>query len=255
MTAPHFRPAPTVAAGAPPTQAAQSVNAASLDTRVNRVLRLPRPHKRIVLAYVLAAALWGIIVDTSTLPVLAPTGNSTVFQASTAALFASIGILFGPLAGGMSGLVRDSVLYLASAALDPAAVAHEGVAHWAMRATIDILEDVVLGLVPGLLAQRTRRLSLLVVISAATAWLSLPLLVASNALLSGPPADVWRALTTRRGDWDEPVDPGLVVYALLTGALVALVLARRTSQPRASYAIALLFSAPALLLILLGAHQ
>jgi len=61
-------------------------------------------------------------------------------------------------------------------------------------------------------------------------------------------------LTTAAGDWNEPVDPGLTVYALITGALVAAAAARWTSRPRRALGIGLLFALPALLLLALGAH-
>jgi hypothetical protein len=71
-----------------------------------------RPSRRALVAVsVLLAALWGMVVDSPLIPVLAPTGNSTLFQASTAALFAVIGIVFGPLAGALGGLVRDATGY------------------------------------------------------------------------------------------------------------------------------------------------
>src|SRR5260370_21586864 len=105
------------------------------------------------------------------------------------------------------------------------------------RAVVDVVEDVVLGLVPGLVALRTRRVSALAASAAATAWLSLPYLVAGGALSSGRPGDLWATLTTATGDWNEPVDPGLMVYALITGALVAVAVARWTSLPRSALVI------------------
>jgi hypothetical protein len=133
-------------------------------------------------------------------------------------------------------------------------VSQPGFPLWLGRAAADILEDVMLGLVPGLVALRTRRLSLLALVSALTAWLSLPFLVSANALFTVGPGGIWTALGTAVGDWDEPMDPGLTVYALLTGAMVALLLARRAPRPRVSLAVAALFAVPAALLILLGAH-
>jgi hypothetical protein len=58
-----------------------------------------RPSTQALL--LLAAACWGVLVDSSAIPVLAPTSNSTLFQASTAALFALLGIFGGPLAGAL----------------------------------------------------------------------------------------------------------------------------------------------------------
>ncbi len=45
--------------------------------------------------------------------------------------------------------------------------------------------QVVLGLIPGLVALRTRRISVLAASAAATVWLSLPYLVAGCVLSSG----------------------------------------------------------------------
>jgi hypothetical protein len=194
-------------------------------------------------------------VDSRVIPVLAPTGNSTLFQASTAALFAVIGIVFGPLAGALGGLVRDGTGYVVILALHPGMVMQPGFLLWLGRAAADILEDMLLGLVPGLVALRTRRLGVLAAASAGAAWISLPFLVVADTLLSTHPGTVLTALGTVTGDWDEPVDPGLTVYALLTGALVALLLARRSSRPRMALAIAGAFALPAALLIVLGAHN
>jgi hypothetical protein len=139
-------------------------------------------------------------------------------------------------------------------ALHPGMILQPGFLLWLGRAAADIFEDVLLGLVPGLVALRTRRLGVLAAASAAAAWISLPFLVMADTLLSAHPGAVLTALGTATGDWDEPVDPGLTVYALLTGAMVALLLARRSSRPRVALLIAACFAAPAALLVVLGAH-
>lgn len=217
-----------------------------------RVTGVPVAGTRLLL--VLCAAVWGTIVDADIIPILAPTGNSTIVQATTAASFALLGIVFGPVTGAVVGLVRDGSGYIATFVLHPGIAAHAGFLHWAGRGTADTAEDMILGWIPGLAARRTRRLSLLAVSAAAAAWISLPLLVAANTLIDGHPGQVWHALGTAVGDWDEPVDPGLYVYALLTGAMVALVLSRRSSHPRAANRIGLLFLVPAVVWMLLGAH-
>ncbi|HLZ21532.1 MAG TPA: hypothetical protein VKQ30_05370 [Ktedonobacterales bacterium] len=222
---------------------------------VESIIPIPhRPRGAALAVLVVATALWGLVVDSPFIPLLRPTGNSTLFQSTTAAAFALLGILFGPLAGALGGLVRDGIGPLATILLHPGMVTHPGFLAWLARAVVDTLEDVVLGWVPGLLAVRTQRVLPLAAASAAAAWLSLPFLVAGTTLFSDHPNQIWLALTTRAGDWNEPVDPGLTVYALLTGALVALALARWTTRPRISLEIALLFAAPAVLLIALGAH-
>lgn len=213
-----------------------------------------RPRGVALVALILSASLWGLIVDSPLIPLLRPAGNSTFFQSTTAAAFALLGILFGPLAGALGGLIRDGIGPLATIILHPSFITHPDFSAWLARSAVDTLEDVVLGWIPGLVAVRTRRVLPLAATSALTAWLSLPFLVAGSTLFSDHPNRICVALTTRAGAWNEPVDPALTVYALLTGALVALALARWTTHPRASLAIALLFALPALLLIALGAH-
>ena len=233
-----------------------ALNAAKARLPVPQALIAPPRHLRptTLALLILIAAYWGVLVDGAVIPVLAPTSNSTLFQASTAALFALLGIFGGPLAGALGGLVRDGSGYLLTLALHPALVAQPGFLAWLGRAVVDVVEDVVLGLIPGLVALRTRRISVLAASAAATAWLSLPYLVAGSVLSSGRPGDLWVTLTTAAGDWNEPVDPGLTVYALVTGALVAAAAARWASRPRRALGIGLLFALPALLLLALGAH-
>ncbi|HKS69113.1 MAG TPA: hypothetical protein VJQ45_01745 [Ktedonobacterales bacterium] len=205
---------------------------------------------------VVASAVWGMVVDGSLIPVpaLTPTGNSTLFQATTAAAFALLGILYGPWVGASGGLVRDGTGYLALLLIHPAMVLHPGFSARAGHAIADIIEDMLLGWIPALVAQHTRRLDLLALATAGAAWISLPLLVAGTVLSAGHPGHLWSALTTAVGDWNEPVDPGLTVYALLAAALVTLALARWTSRPRIALLMAVAFAAPAALLIALGAH-
>lgn len=230
-----------------------------------RVLRMPvpplircaaRPRAGVLAGLVVASAVWGMLVDSSLLPVplLSPTGNSTVMQASTAAAFALLGILYGPWIGASGGLVRDGTGYLLLLALHPAMVLHPGFVGWAGHAAADIIEDMLLGWIPALVAQYTRRLDLLALATAGAAWVSLPFLVAGTVLPAGHPGQLWSALTTAVGDWNEPVDPGLTVYALLAGAFVAVVLVRWSSRPRATLLLAATFALPAALLIALGAH-
>lgn len=239
----------------PPRNPSETTRAGWISRIWTNILPTPRRPRGVALAaLILSSALWGLLVDSPAIPLLRPTGNSTLFQSTTAAAFALLGILFGPLAGALGGLVRDGIGPLATIILHPDSVTHPGFLAWLARAAVDTLEDVVLGWVPGLVAVRTRRVLPLAATSAVTAWLSLPFLVAGTTLFSDHPNRVWLALTTRAGDWNEPVDPALTVYALLTGALVALVLARWTTRPGASLAVAILFAAPALLLITLGAH-
>jgi len=101
----------------------------------------------------------------------------------------------------------------------PDLVTHPDFVRFTLRSAVDIFEDVVLGLVPGLAALRTRRLPVLLTVTAVTAWLSLPFLVIANPIIDGHAGAVWHALGTRTGDWDQPVDPSLTEYALLAGAL------------------------------------
>jgi len=225
------------------------------------VLTIPRPvlglrmtDARLRVILVLSAALWGIVVDTNAIPVLSPTGNSTIFQATTAAPFALIGIVFGPFAGAAAGFVRDGTSYLVTLMVHPDVLRHQTVWHWSGRASADIFEDVVLGWVPGLVALRSRRLSLLVAASAVTTWLSLPFLVVANTLIDGELGGVWQALGTPVGDWDEPVDPGLTVYALLTAAIVALALARWSTRPRGAVLLGAALAAAGGIMIGFGAH-
>jgi hypothetical protein len=206
-------------------------------------------------ALILLAALWGMVVDGNFIPILAPTGNSTVFQASTAASFALLGILFGPLAGALGGLIRDGSSAVVTLALHPAIVTHPDFLAWSIKKAADIFEDVVLGWVPGLIGLRTRRPVPLTITAVGTAWLSLPFLVICNTLADGHPAMVWTALRTMTGDWDQPVDPGLTVYALLTGGMVALFLAPRTTQPVRACLIGGFFTAAGLALIAMGGHN
>src|SRR5258707_7391935 len=127
--------------------------------------RLPAPPALIALPFrlrpstlallILAAACWGVLVDSSAIPVLAPTSNSTLFQASTAALFALLGIFGGPLAGALGGLVRDGSGYLLTLPLHPALGAPPRVLARLGRALVDWGGDVGLGLGPGLVALRT----------------------------------------------------------------------------------------------------
>ncbi|HEX6797781.1 MAG TPA: hypothetical protein VF116_08720 [Ktedonobacterales bacterium] len=217
-----------------------------------------RPRAGVLAGLVVLSAIWGMVVDGSLIPVpvpaLAPTGNSTLFQATTAAAFALLGILYGPWVGASGGLVRDGTGYLALLLIHPAMVLHPGFAARAGHAAVDIVEDMLLGWIPALVAQHTRRLDLLALATAGAAWVSLPFLVAGTVLSAGHPGHLWTALTTAVGDWNEPVDPGLTVYALLAGALVTLALAHWTSRPRIALLLAVAFAAPAALLIALGAH-
>src|SRR5947209_126514 len=174
------------------------------------------------LPLVILSAAWGGMVDWNIIPMLSPTGSSTIFQSTTAGSFAAVGILFGPLAGGLCGLCRDGTSYVVTFMLHPGMIGQPGFTVWLLRGVTDTLEDVVLGLVPGLIALRTRRLLPLLGTTAATTWLSLPMLVIANRLAPWHPEQVWSALATAVGDWDEPVDPGLTVYALLAGAVTAL---------------------------------
>ena len=218
------------------------------------VAGVKRPRAGALASLVMASAAWGMVVDSSLIPVLRPTGNSTIFEATTAAAFALLGILYGPWVGASGGLVRDGTGYLLVLLIHPAMVLHPGFAAHAAHAIVDIVEDMLLGWIPALVAQHTRRLDLLVLATAVAAWISLPFLVAGTVLSAGHPGQLWHALTTAVGDWNEPVDPGLTVYALLAGAFVSLALARWCSRPRAALLLAATCAAPALLLIALGAH-
>ncbi|MGH2487307.1 MAG: hypothetical protein ACRDHE_14965 [Ktedonobacterales bacterium] len=219
------------------------------------VRELPRrPSGGVIAALVVLTALWGVVVDADFVPVLAPTGNSTIFQASTAASFATLGVLFGPGIGALAGILRDTIIYIEQVIAEPTTSLHAGVLHYIARWLIDALEDAILGFLPGLVAQRTRRLSLIAAAAALAAWVSLPLLVIGNTLNDGQPAQVWHALTTKIGDWDEPVDPGLTVYALLTVALVAVALARWTTRRGRALVIMAAYLALAVALMLLGGH-
>lgn len=225
-----------------------------VDTAADVVARVRRPRPIVLAALLIGAAAWGILVDGSLLPVLQPTGSSTIFQASTAAVFAVIGILFGPLAGALGGLIRDGLPVVLTLMLHPAIVTHPDFLQWLGRGVMDILEDVVLGWVPGLVALRTRRLGVLTMVAAVTTWLSLPFRLVGDTLIDGHASQLWTALTTPLGDWNEPVDPALAVYALVTAAMVALALTRCTARPRVALLIGVAYVAGAALLIALGGH-
>lgn len=221
---------------------------------MNRVTRSLGASHRALLTLVFLAAAWGIVVDAHIIPILAPTGNSTLFQATTAASFAVLGILFGPGIGALVGLVRDGTSSLTTLFMHPHAPAQIGYVQWIAFRAADILEDVVLGWVPGLVAQRTKRVTSLVLAAAVAAWLSLPALVTANTLIAGHPGGIWHALGTAVGDWDEPVDPGLTVYALWTGCFVALTLAPLSSRPRRSLVQAAACGVTAVAMVMAGAH-
>ena len=220
----------------------------------NDVRRVRQPHPVMLGMLLVIAAYWGLLVDTSLIPVLRPTGDSTILQASTAAIFAILGIFFGPIVGALGGLIRDGVPFVLTVIVHPDIVTHPDFLRWFGTGTMDILEDVVLGWVPGLVAVRTRRLSALAFAAAAAAWLSLPLRTVGDLLINGQAGQIWSALTTRPGDWNEPADPALTVYALVTGAMVALALAWWTSRPRLSLLIGVAYGAAAAALIALGAR-
>lgn len=224
------------------------------DAAANVVRHVRRLHSISLGVLLVVAAYWGIVVDASLIPVLRPTGNSTIFQASTSAVFAVLGILFGPLVGALGGLVRDGTPFVLTLILHPGIVAHPDFIRWFGNEVMDILEDVVLGWVPGLVALRTRRLSVLAFAAAVTTWLSLPLRTVGDLLIDGQAGQIWSVLTRRAGDWNQPADPALTVYALVTGAMVALALAWWTSRPRLSLLIGLAYCAGAAALIALGAH-
>lgn len=216
-------------------------------------VRRIHPPRGVPALVILLSAIWGIVVDKNIVPILTPTGNSTIVQATTAAAFALIGILIGPLAGGLAGLLRDGTAYVATLIYNPQIVTEPGFPQWIGHGIVDTLEDVVLGLVPGLVALRTRSIVALAFTSAATAWLSLPFLLIADALIDGRPDLVGHVLTTHRPDWDAPVDGGLLVYAVVTGAFVALALAGLATRPRTALLVAALYGAAACLLIALGA--
>jgi hypothetical protein len=209
------------------------------------------PPLPIAAALVVTSAAWGIVVDGPIIPVLAPSGNSTLWQATTAAAFALLGILYGPVLGALGGLVRDGTSTVITLALHPH---HFTDGQWLGRAAVDIFEDVVLGLGPGLARLWTRRVAVLTLAAGAAAWLSLPFLLAADALIDGRPSRVVAALTTITGNWDQPVDPGLTVYALFTAAFVALALARWTTRPARTLLLGGVFLSAALILVGLGAH-
>lgn len=208
----------------------------------------------LIAGLVIVTALWGVVVDANVIPALAPTSNSTLFQASTAAPYATLGIFFGPGVGALAGFSRDTLIYIEQVIVSPSTSLHAGVLHYILRWLIDALEDAILGLLPGLVALRAQRVSALVTASALAAWVSLPFLTIGNTLNDGHPSQVWRALTSAPGDWNEPVDLGMTVYALLVAAMVALALTRWSSRPRVSLAIGAAFAAGALLLMALGGH-
>lgn len=219
------------------------------------VVRHVRRLRLVTLSVLLVvAAYWGIVVDASLIPVLQPTGNSTIFQASTSAVFAVLGIFFGPLVGALGGLIRDGTPFMLTLIVHPDIVTHHDFLQWCGNEVMDILEDVVLGLVPGLVAVRTRRLSVLAFAAAVTTWLSLPLRTVGDMLINGQASGIWSTLTTKVGDWNQPADPALTVYALVTGAMVALALAWWTSRPRLSLLIGGAYFIGASALIALGAH-
>lgn len=224
------------------------------DVAENDVRRVRRPHPVVLGVMLVVAALWGIVVDASPIPVLQPTGGSTIFQASTAAVFAILGIFFGPLVGALGGVIRDGTGFVLTLIVHPEIVTHRDFIQWFANGVVDILEDVVLGWVPALVAQRTRRLSVLAFASAATAWLSLPFRTVCDFLINGQAGQIWSTLTTSVNDWSQPSDPALTVYALVTGAMVTLALAWWTNRPRLSLLIGAGYTVGAAVLIALGAH-
>lgn len=224
------------------------------DTAASVVRCVRRLHPITIGTLLVVAAYWGIVVDASLIPVLRPTGGSTIFQASTSAVFALLGIFFGPLVGALGGLIRDGTPFVLTLIAHPDIVTHPDFLRWFGNEVMDILEDVVLGWVPGLVALRTRRLSVLAFAAAATTWLSLPLRTVGDLLIAGQAGQIWGTLTTKDSDWNQPADPSLTVYALVTGAMVALALAWWTSHPRLSLLIGVAYCAGAALLIALGAH-
>lgn len=208
----------------------------------------------VIAGLVALTAFWGVVVDADVIPVLAPTGNSTVFQASTAAPFAILGVIFGPWVGALAGFCRDTFIYVEQVIVQPSKSLQAGVPHYLVKGLVDAIEDAMLGFIPGLVALRTRRLGVLAIVSAASAWISLPFLTAGYTLNDGHAAQMWRALATEAGDWNEPVDPSLTVYALLVGAFVSLALAHWTNRPRISVAIGAALAAGALALMVVGGH-
>jgi hypothetical protein len=213
-----------------------------------------RLERRKLALLLVAAAAWGIAIDANVLPILAPTGNSTAAQATTATGFALIGILFGPLAGALGGLLRDGTSTILTIIIHPHLVQRGNFPQHLGTAVVDILEDMILGWIPGLIGLRTRRLPLLALASGVAAWISLPFLIVTDTLIRGRPDRVWKALTTITGNWDQPVDPGLTVYALFTACFVALALAWRHGLSRRSLAIVIACGAAALALVVLGAN-
>ncbi len=224
------------------------------DAAASVVRRVRRLHRITLGTLLVVAAYWGIVVDASLIPVLQPTGGSTIFQASTAAVFAILGIFFGPLVGALGGVIRDGTGFVLTLIVHPEIVTHGNFLQWFGNGVVDILEDVVLGWVPGLVALRTRRLSVLAFASAATAWLSLPLRTVCDLVINGQASHIWSTFTTQAGDWNQPADPALTVYALVTGAMVALALAWWTSRPRLSLLIGVAYGVGAAVLIARGAH-
>ena len=219
------------------------------------VVTASRTTPRLLVAGLVAlTAFWGVVVDANVIPLLAPTGNSTIFQASTAAPYACLGVLFGPVVGASAGILRDTFIYIEQVIAAPSASLHAGVFHYIGRWLVDALEDGILGFVPGVVALRLRRMDALALASATAAWISLPFLVVGNTLNDGRPGHVLQALATAPGDWNEPVDLGLTVYAVVVGAMVACGLSRWSARPRASLAIGACFAAGAGLLIALGGH-
>lgn len=204
---------------------------------------------------ILVTAIWGMFVDGNVLPVLSPTTNSTIIQATTAAAFAVLGILFGPLAGAAGGLVRDGSIYLSMFIVHPEMVKHEGLGPWLGRAWTDIFEDMLLGLVPGLIGMRSRRFVLLILGAAVGAWISLPFLIAGDAIFAGQIDQLPDILTTVVGDWNEPVDPGLYVYALLAAAMAGAVITPLCSRRRPALSLSALLGVFGIILVLLGAHD
>jgi hypothetical protein len=191
-----------------------------------------------------------MLVDMNRIPILAPTGNSTIWQATTAASFALLGILGGPFIGALGGLLRDGTFAVVSGAAHPYLIS----SVWALLWGADILEDVVLGLVPGIAARYTRRIDILAGVSAATAWLSLPCMLTADAIIVGQPDRIGHVLITMTGNWDQPVDPGLAVYGFLTGAIVALALTLWSKPRKTALRVVAILGLAAVVLMELGAH-
>lgn len=235
----------------------------------DRIVALRVPRRALLSILILATALWGIVVDSSLVPILTPSGNSTLVQATTAAPEALLGILFGPLTGALPGMLRDGTLYLAEFVLHPEIVRHPelfrdhprilhaqpGTLLWIGRAAADIFEDMIVGMVPGVVGRRTGRFLALAGATFAGTWISLPFYVASLGLMDRGVAGMIQRLTSITGHWNQPVDPGLTVYALFTAGLVSLALTFRSTIPRRSALTGVLLCSAALVLILLGAHS